>query len=114
MASVRRLIFLLSRAAADKTQGGLLYPMSLQAAAVLDIFQLALEDRNVPVYLKNKVVDVTASADHSRFTIKCLTETEEEVVYTSDYLLLSTGATPVPMQEKNLRVIPLPNVWGTP
>ncbi|WP_340033852.1 aminoacetone oxidase family FAD-binding enzyme [Paenibacillus sp. FSL E2-0202] len=70
---------------------GLMYPMSLQAAAVLDIFQLALEDRNVPVYLNNKVLDVTVSKNHPRFKIKCQTETEEEVVYTSDYLLLSAG-----------------------
>ncbi|HEY4432663.1 MAG TPA: aminoacetone oxidase family FAD-binding enzyme [Paenibacillus sp.] len=74
---------------------GLMYPMSLQAAAVLDIFQLALEDRNVPVYLKNKVLDVTVSTDHPRFTIKCQTETEteteEEVIYTSEYLFICAG-----------------------
>ncbi|WP_340006101.1 aminoacetone oxidase family FAD-binding enzyme [Paenibacillus sp. FSL K6-0276] len=74
-----------------RLKDGLMYPMSLQAAAVLDIFQLALEDRNVPVYLKNKVLDVTVSTGHPRFTIKCQTETEEEVIYTSDYLLLSAG-----------------------
>ncbi|KAA1184282.1 aminoacetone oxidase family FAD-binding enzyme [Paenibacillus sp. B2(2019)] len=74
---------------------GLMYPMSLQAAAVQDIFQLALEDRNVPVYLKNKVLDVTVSTNHPRFMIKCQTETEEgevqEVVYTSEYLFLCAG-----------------------
>ncbi|MEK5182938.1 MULTISPECIES: aminoacetone oxidase family FAD-binding enzyme [Paenibacillus] len=74
-----------------RLKDGLMYPMSLQAAAVLDIFQLALEDRNVPVYLNNKVLDVTVSKNHPRFKIKCQTETEEEVVYTSDYLLLSAG-----------------------
>ncbi|WP_438348180.1 aminoacetone oxidase family FAD-binding enzyme [Paenibacillus sp. FA6] len=70
---------------------GLMYPMSLQAASVLDIFELALEDRNVPVYLNNKVLDVTVSTDHPRFTIKCQTETEEQVVYTSEYLFLCAG-----------------------
>lgn len=70
---------------------GLMYPMSLQAAAVLDIFELALEDRNVPVYLNNKVLDVTVSNDDPRFTIKCQTENEEEVIYTSDYLILCAG-----------------------
>ncbi len=74
-----------------RLKDGLMYPMSLQAAAVLDIFQLALEDRDVPVYLKNKVLDVTVSTGHPRFTIKCQTELDEEVVYTSDYLLLSAG-----------------------
>ncbi|WP_309121171.1 NAD(P)/FAD-dependent oxidoreductase [Paenibacillus sp.] len=70
---------------------GFLYPMSLQAASVLDIFELALEDRNVPVYLNRKAVDVAVSAEHPRFTITCRTETEEQAVYTSDYLFLCTG-----------------------
>ncbi len=70
---------------------GLMYPMSLQAAAVLDIFELALEDRNVPVYYKHKVLDVQVSVEHPRFTIRCQTETEEQVVYTSEYLFLCTG-----------------------
>jgi len=72
---------------------GFMYPMSLQAASVVDIFELALEDRNVPVYLGNKVVDVAVSKskEHPRFTITCRTETEERVVYTSDYLFLCTG-----------------------
>lgn len=70
---------------------GFMYPMSLQAASVLDIFELALEDRNVPVYLNNKVVDVTVSTEHPRFTITCRTETEERAIYTSEYLFLCTG-----------------------
>ncbi len=70
---------------------GLLYPMSLQAASVLDIFELALEERNVSVYLNNKVLDVTVSTEHPRFKITCRTETEEQVVYTSEYLFLCTG-----------------------
>lgn len=68
-----------------------MYPMSLQAASVVDIFELALEERNIPVYLNNKVLDVTVSADHPRFKITCRTETEEQVVYTSEYLFLCTG-----------------------
>ncbi|TLS48763.1 NAD(P)/FAD-dependent oxidoreductase [Paenibacillus antri] len=70
---------------------GFMYPMSLQAASVLDIFELALEDRSIPVYLNRKVVDVTVSKEHPRFTITCRTETEEQVVYTSEYLFLCTG-----------------------
>jgi len=70
---------------------GFLYPMSLQAASVLDIFELALEDRNVPVYLGRKVTDVTVSNGSPRFTVTCRTETDEQAVYTSDYLFLCTG-----------------------
>lgn len=75
---------------------GMMYPKSLQAASVLDIFQLALEDRDVPVYLNNKVVDVIVSTGHPRFTVLCQTETEEQVVYTSDYLFLCAGGSTAP------------------
>lgn len=70
---------------------GFMYPMSMQAASVVDIFELALEERSIPVYLNRKVLDVTVSADHPCFKMICRTETEEQVVYTSDYLFLCTG-----------------------
>lgn len=70
---------------------GFMYPMSMQAASVVDIFELALEERSIPVYLNRKVLDVTVSADHPRFKLTCRTETEKQVVYTSDYLFLCTG-----------------------
>lgn len=70
---------------------GLMYPMSLQAASVVDIFELALEERNIPVYLNNKVMNVTVSANQPRFTITCRTDTGEQTVYTSEYLFLCTG-----------------------
>jgi hypothetical protein len=70
---------------------GFMYPMSLQAASVLDIFEFALEERSVPVYLNNKVLEVTVSNDHPRFKMTCRTETEKQVVYTSEYLFLCTG-----------------------
>lgn len=75
---------------------GRMYPMSLQAGAVLDIFQLALEDRNVPVYFKTKVLDITVSPDHPRFSIVCHNDAAEQVVYTSDYLFLCTGGLTAP------------------
>lgn len=77
-------------------EDGRMYPMSLQAGSVLDIFRLALEERSVPVYVNHKVLDVIVSDDHPRFTIVCQTETEEEVAVTSDYLLLCTGGLTAP------------------
>ncbi|TMV50931.1 NAD(P)/FAD-dependent oxidoreductase [Paenibacillus mesophilus] len=77
-------------------ENGRMYPMSLQAASVLDIFRIALEDRNVPIYFKTKVLDVTVSREHPRFTILCQTETEGQVVYTSDYIFLCTGGLTAP------------------
>lgn len=70
---------------------GFMYPMSMQAASVLDIFELALEERNIPVYLNNKVLGVTVSKEHPRFKVTCRTETEEQAVFTSEYLFLCTG-----------------------
>jgi predicted Rossmann fold flavoprotein len=75
---------------------GMMYPRSLQAVSVTDIFELALEERDVPVYLKHKVVDVTVSEGHPRFTVTCVTDTEEQVVHTSDYLFLCTGGLTAP------------------
>jgi predicted Rossmann fold flavoprotein len=77
-------------------EDGRMYPMSLQAASVLDIFRLALEDRNVPVYFKNKVLDIKVSVEHPRFTIVCQTEEEKQAVYTSEYLFLCTGGLTAP------------------
>jgi predicted Rossmann fold flavoprotein len=77
-------------------ENGRMYPMSLQAASVLEVFRIALEDRNVPIYFKTKVLDVTVSKEHPRFTIVCQTETEEKVTYTSDYLFLCTGGLTAP------------------
>ena len=39
-------------------EGGKMYPMSLQASSVLDILRLALEEREIPVYSGNKVVEI--------------------------------------------------------
>ncbi len=77
-------------------ENGRMYPMSLQAASVLEIFRIALEDRDVPIYFKTKVLDVSVSAGHPRFTISCQSETDGPVVYTSDYLFLCTGGLTAP------------------
>lgn len=77
-------------------ENGRMYPMSLQAASVLNIFQIALEDRKVPLYFKTKVMDVIVSEGHPRFRIQCQTEAEGEVTYTSDYLFICTGGLTAP------------------
>lgn len=80
-------------------EDGRMYPMSLQAGSVLDIFRLALEERNVPVYFHHKVLEIIVSEEHPRFKIRCLTKTEdreEQVVVTSEYLFLCTGGLTAP------------------
>lgn len=76
-------------------ENGRMYPMSLQAASVLEVFRIALEDRNVPIYFKTKVLDVAVSSEQPRFTMVCQTE-QGQVVYTSDYLFLCTGGLTAP------------------
>ncbi|MHC1719223.1 MAG: NAD(P)/FAD-dependent oxidoreductase [Clostridiaceae bacterium] len=39
---------------------GKVFPLSLQASSVLDIFRLALEERNIPLYLNSKVKEIKA------------------------------------------------------
>ena len=40
---------------------GKVYPLSLQASSVLDVFRLALDERGIPVYLDSKVKEVKRS-----------------------------------------------------
>ncbi len=77
-------------------EDGRMYPMSLQAASVLEVYRLALEDRNVPIYFKTKVLDVKVSTDHPRFTVISQTESGEQAVYTSEYLFLCSGGLTAP------------------
>lgn len=42
-------------------EGGKVYPMSLQASSVIDIFRLALDEREIPLYLNSKVKEIIPS-----------------------------------------------------
>jgi predicted Rossmann fold flavoprotein len=46
--------------------GGKVYPLSLQASSVLDIFRLALDERGIPVYLDSKVKEIKTSNEGFR------------------------------------------------
>jgi predicted Rossmann fold flavoprotein len=46
---------------------GKMYPLSLQASSVLDIFRMALDDRSIPIYLNSKVKEIKRTK--SGFTI---------------------------------------------
>ncbi|NMM62089.1 NAD(P)/FAD-dependent oxidoreductase [Clostridium sp. P21] len=43
---------------------GKLYPLSLQASSVLDILRMALEDRNIPIYLNEKVKSIKKTSSY--------------------------------------------------
>jgi predicted Rossmann fold flavoprotein len=48
-------------------EDGKLFPMSLQASSVLDILRMALEERNIPIYLNSKVTEVNCK--NNAFTL---------------------------------------------
>ena len=72
-------------------QSSKLYPQSLQASSVVDIFRLALEDRNIPVYTECKVKDI-----HRGKVFKLSTNNESLKLFTCDKLLLTCGGKTAP------------------
>jgi len=69
---------------------GKLYPMSLQASAVLDIFRLALEEKAIPLYINTKVKEILPS--NKGFKIF----TCDNQVFESKKIILSTGGVSAP------------------
>ncbi|WP_139906097.1 NAD(P)/FAD-dependent oxidoreductase [Clostridium thermarum] len=69
-------------------EGGKMYPLSLQASSVLDIFRMALEERNIPVYTGNKVSDIKPFKSGFKVTAK---SSEGDIVYQCERLILCTG-----------------------
>lgn len=67
-------------------QNGKMYPRSLQASSVVDIFRLALEDRNIPLYTNCKVKDI-----HKGNNFKLSTDNEENKLFTCGKLILACG-----------------------
>ena len=66
-----------------------MYPMSLQASSVLDVFRFALEEREVPIYLNHKVKEINYK---NKFIIDCVNEEN----FICSKLLLCTGGKSVP------------------
>lgn len=67
---------------------GKMYPRSLQAASVVDILRLSLAERNVPVYLNEKVKSIVKK---DTFLIK--TDSSE---YQADKVVVSSGGSSLP------------------
>lgn len=63
---------------------GKMYPMSLQASSVLDIFRMNLEDKAIPIYVNTKVKEIKKDK-----SFKIVSQNGE--VFTSKYVLLCTG-----------------------
>ncbi|WP_125154191.1 NAD(P)/FAD-dependent oxidoreductase [Clostridium rectalis] len=69
---------------------GKMYPMSLQASSVLDILKLALYERDIPVYLNNKIKDIKIEND----SFVLFSQTGE--IFKCKKLILSCGGCSAP------------------
>ncbi|MCT8977583.1 NAD(P)/FAD-dependent oxidoreductase [Clostridium sp. CX1] len=70
--------------------GDKMYPLSLQASSVLDIFRLAIEDRAIPIYINSKVKDIRKTPNGFRLT------TNSEDSYECKKLILCCGGKSLP------------------
>lgn len=68
-----------------KLDSGKIYPLSLQASSVIDIFRMNLEDRNIPTYMNNKVINITKNSDNIFEVVTLLDK------YSCKKVLLCTG-----------------------
>lgn len=64
---------------------GKMYPMSLQSTSVLDILRMSLDDKDVPIYLENKVTKITSCKNGFSIT------SSSGESFTCKKLILSTG-----------------------
>ncbi|MBU5454290.1 NAD(P)/FAD-dependent oxidoreductase [Caproiciproducens sp. MSJ-32] len=63
-----------------------LYPRSLQASSVVDIFRLAIKDKNIPLYTNCKIKDV-----HKKKKFILSTSNDEYSLFTCNKLILACG-----------------------
>lgn len=63
-----------------------LYPRSLQASSVVDIFRLAIKDKNIPLYTGCKIKDI-----HKKKKFILSTSNEEYNLFTCNKLVLACG-----------------------
>lgn len=70
-----------------KLDNGKMYPKSLQASSVVDIFRIALDDRSIPVYTCCKVKEII----HNKKGFKLLTDNEELDSFSCEKLIVACG-----------------------
>ncbi|MBC8061746.1 MAG: NAD(P)/FAD-dependent oxidoreductase [Clostridiaceae bacterium] len=71
-------------------EDGKLYPMSLQASAVLDIFRLTLIEKAIPIYLSTKAKEVLPLKEGFKIYTCC------DQVFEAKKIILSTGGVSAP------------------
>ena len=66
-------------------EGGKMFPMSMQASSVLDIFRFALEEKNIPVYTNTKANEITKKKNGFKIC------SSNNSIYECDKLIIATG-----------------------
>lgn len=72
-------------------EDGKVYPMSFQAASVLDTFRMAIEEREIPVYLNKKVKEINMK--NSKINISICNEND---TFYCNRLIVATGGKAAP------------------
>ncbi|SFD19751.1 NAD(P)/FAD-dependent oxidoreductase [Clostridium uliginosum] len=72
-------------------ENGKMYPRSLQASSVIDIFRMALEDKKIPLYTNSKI---TYIKKHKKFILS--TSNDEFKEFSCGKLILSCGGKSAP------------------
>jgi len=67
-------------------ESGKMYPKSLQASSVIDIFRMALDDRNIPLYANCKINSISKKTNFTLYT-----NNEEYEHFSCNKLILSCG-----------------------
>lgn len=72
-------------------ENGKMYPQSLQSSSVIDIFRMAIEDRNIPLYTNCKITSITKKKNFN-----LATSNEEYQYFACRKLILSCGGKSAP------------------
>lgn len=72
-------------------ENGKMYPQSLQSSSVIDIFRMAIEDRNIPLYTNCKITSITKKKNFN-----LATSNEEYQYFACSKLILSCGGKSAP------------------
>lgn len=67
-------------------ENGKMYPKSLQASSVIDIFRMALDDRNIPLYANCKINSISKKKNFTLYT-----NNDEYENFSCNKLILSCG-----------------------
>jgi len=72
------------------TDGGKMFPMSMQASSVIDILRFAIEEKNIPVYTNTKVKEITKKKNGFKIY------SSDNSTYECEKIIIATGGKSAP------------------